>query len=138
MKTLLALILAVPVNALACIHSIEVTDTYATVCAAADSCRTVLYQSVPNQSQARKNELLRALMQQFLDTRINLDLLVPEDPDKGSDPGCENLHWGLADGTPDSDPVTATHLIGRGCVVDSVTYDGTYYNFTIRRANPCQ
>jgi hypothetical protein len=139
MKILIAvLVQLIALPAWACVHSVEVTDTYAKVCAASDSCREVVYTGIPNTSQDRKNELVRDLMQQFLDTRTSLDLLVPEDPDKGTDPGCEFLFWGLADGTPTSDPLEATHLIGRGCVVDNVSYDGTQYVITIRRASGCQ
>jgi hypothetical protein len=135
---IVVLVLAISPPVLACVHSIEVTDNYAKICAAADSCREVVYQAIPNMNQARKNELLRSVLQQFLDTRTSLDLLEPEDPDKGSDPGCEHLYWGLSDGTPTSDPLEATHLIGRGCVVENVSYDGTQYWFTVRRAERCQ
>ena len=138
MKTLLAVLLLMPAVSFACVHSVEVTDTYAKVCAASDSCRTVLYQSIPNTSQARKNEMVREGLQFYLDTREELALFPPEDPVKAEDPNCENWYWGLSDGTPESDPLDATHLIARDCIVENVTFDGVQYNFVIRRANRCQ
>jgi len=119
-----------------CVHSVEVTDTYVTACAAADACRTILYEDLSPGSIGKKEEEVRETFQAFLDTRLELVTFPAADPDKATDPNCENFYWGDIDGTP-AGSLDATHLIARDCIIEDVTWNGGDFSFSVRRADRC-
>jgi hypothetical protein len=113
------------------------TDTYAEICYAPDSCRTVLYDDLGfGNNHDKRAEALRSNFQAFLDTRLELTSFPAEDPDKASDPDCENFFWGDQQGDK-ADAMNATYLIARPCIVEDVEWIGTEYFFVVRGANRC-
>ncbi len=58
----------------------------------------------------------------MLDQRERRSALPSDDPDGGTDPNREDLFWDCAD------------LVGRGVIVESVTWDGETYALELRRA----
>ncbi len=83
----------------------------------------VLHSDLRVGSNALKSEDMKARLQNFLDVRIPLADLPDDDPDKTTDPARPDLFWDKGD------------LVGRGCVITDVFWDGERFGVSIRRTN---
>lgn len=128
--TLVSLLVAAPASA--CNGLVTSTATSITVCRDGFTCREVLYSQLRNGSDNLRAEQVRAVLQSFVDLRLRIDTLPLDDPDRGTDPGMRSLFWGDADGNP-ANGVDATHLIGRGCLIEDVHWVDGQIVLTIRQ-----
>ncbi len=87
----------------------------------------VLYSDLRLGSNALKSDDMKVRLQNFLDVRQALSTLPDDDPDKTIDPERPDLFW-----DPPGDPTG--DLVGRGCVITDVFWDGTRFVLTISRA----
>ena len=137
---LAASLIATP--AIACVQSQGSNSTQAFICTSVDTCRTVLYSDLGNGSTTQKADRLRQTMQDFLDTRVPLLGLDALDPDKADDPGLNPLltgrmFWSDIFGVAvNGNPLLATHVTSRACVVQSIVWTGQLYFMTVTVAGP--
>jgi hypothetical protein len=128
--------------AAACVQAVFSDASRATVCTAADACRTVLYSQLGTGSVNLRSGRLLTAIQAFLDTRLDINSFPPEDPAKAEDPGLQAIFagrffWSDADGNPtNGNSLTTTHVTARHCEVTAVEWDGTRFNLTISVAGP--
>ena len=130
-------VLAFAFPAFACVQSVSSDSSQVQVCVGG-ACRTILYTNLAPGSNALKAAAVQKSMQAFLDTRLLITTFPPEDPAKAEDPAAtfgERFFWSDLDGVPtEGNPLTTTHVTARECIVENVTWDGTAFVLTIRRA----
>ena len=112
------------------LRAVTITDTYVELNRGGRVFRFD-YTSLPGGNNARKAEAARQALQNWIDDRILLTGLPPDDPARIANPNLPYWFWGTADGVPSP---TGPYLIGREVVVESVAWDGQRVNLTIRRA----
>jgi len=90
--------------------------------------QTITFASLSG-SGANKAKQAQAALQALYDVRQTLVSLDLDDPDKIANPNRPGLFWSVSDGTAEPNPVKATHLTGRGCIV-KVAWDGAKFTWT--------
>ena len=123
--------------AFACVQSVSSDADKVTVCVGG-ACRTLLYANLAPGSKGLQAAAIEKSFQEFLDTRMLIVEFPPEDPAKAEDPATtfgERFFWSDINGVPTAGNVlTTTHVTARECIVTDVTWDGTAFVLSIRRA----
>lgn len=122
MKILLTLLFTlIPALSSACISAIVSTKEYIEINQGGKLNR-VLYSDLQLGDDNIRSDDMKIRLQNFLDVSIPLADLPNDDPDKTTDPARPDLFWDKG------------NLVGRGCVITNVVWDGQRYIVTISRA----
>ena len=122
MKILLTLLFTlIPALSFACVSTIVSTKEYIEIGQGRKLSR-VLYSDLQLGDDNIRSDDMKIRLQNSLDVRIPLTDLPNNDLDKTTDPARPDLFWDKGD------------LVGRGCVISAVTWDGQRHVVTIKRA----
>ena len=110
-----------PTLSFACVSAVVSTREYIEIGMGGKVNRIVYLDLLQASNESRSAEI-KIKLQNYLDVRIPLTNLSGEDPDKTTDPVRPDLFWDGGD------------LVGRGCIITAVTWDGQRYVVSISRA----
>lgn len=92
---------------------------------------------VPPGSKKKMAKAIQEALQKGLSVIQPIAGLPGDDDDKTTDPKTargERMFWADSDGKVQANPSKNTHLIGRSVIVEAITWDGTAYVPSLRRA----